>query len=110
VNGVKMVQPAGYVIPVTATLLALLSGAAILVSVELVTNCKEQYWPVVNVSGPVLISKPASPKDCLSILLVIGVVYGYALKKASLHYFDFLAVLAASTYVIFLIGNLSLLI
>lgn len=71
------------------------SGATIEVIVTEFTHCMAQYWPTGMLPSTTIVA-PASPKLCLSILLVIGVCYVYALKKASLHYFGFFAVLAAS--------------
>ena len=72
-----MVKPAGYVIPVSVPPNSGASTAENPVAiVESVTKETAQYSPAGgDCAVPEMIWHPASPKDCLSVLLVIGVVY-----------------------------------
>ena len=68
-----MVKPAGYVIPVSVPPNKGASAAEKLVAiVESVTKETAQYCPAGgDCAVPEMIWHPASPKDCLSMLLVI---------------------------------------
>jgi len=75
-NGVKSVYPLANVIPVWVPLS---SGTSAAVNAVVIapppTKLMAQYWPAGTAVLVGTICAPASPKDCLSMLFVIGVGY-----------------------------------
>ena len=86
-SGVKIVYPSGKVILVCVPLRMGTSAAenAVVMAPPPPTKLRAQYWPAGMAVLAATSCAPASPKLCLSILLVIGVVYGNTDKETSLY-------------------------